>query len=138
MYKLNIGEVKNFDGIPVLELHVEDCDRKVVVNTVYLSPFRGYCFQVSATLKGEGDCGSTNVVGLGNIIHAKFDRVDGFSGRSNVPMNEMGREMLLWGMSRAVLKFCNIQNVVPCSIQDSFLRPTVQQFLDMTIEFLNS
>lgn len=136
MYKLNIGEVKNFEGVPVLELHVEDNGRKV--NTVYLSPFRGYRFQVSGTLDGVGDYGSTEVVGLGNVLHAKFRRVDGFSGKSNLPMEKMGREMLLWGMSRALLMFCNMQGVIPCNIQDSFLCPTVQEFLDKTIEFLNS
>ena len=138
MYKLNIGDVKNFEGVPVLELHVEDYERKVKRNTIYLSPFRGYRFQVSGSLDGNGDYGSTEVVGLGNVLNAKFSKVDGFSGKSNLPMNEMGREMLLWGMSRAVLLFCDMQNIVPCNIQDSFLRPTVQEFLDKTIEFLNS
>lgn len=34
----------------------------------YLTPFRGYRFQVSGTKDGQGDCGSSQVVGLGNIV----------------------------------------------------------------------
>lgn len=138
MYKIEIGNVIDFEGVPVLELNVVDFERKVNKSTVYLSPFRGYRFQVSGTFDGHGDYGSTEVVGLGNVLHAKFTRVDGFSGKSNLPADKMGREMLLWGMSYAVMKFCDMQNIVPCNIQDSFLHPTVQEFLDKTIEFLNS
>jgi hypothetical protein len=39
----------------------------------YLAPFRGYKFQVSGTLDGGGDYGSTEVVGLLNIYNALID-----------------------------------------------------------------
>ena len=42
----------------------------------YLSPFRGYAFQVSYTINGVGSAGSSEVVGLGNIIKA----CDGYNG----------------------------------------------------------
>lgn len=45
-------------------------DPPVVIRHVWLTPFRGYKFQVSATINGEDDLGSTLVVGLGNIIEA--------------------------------------------------------------------
>lgn len=35
---------------------------------IYLSPFRGYKFQVSNSFDGDWDLGSSRVVGLGNII----------------------------------------------------------------------
>lgn len=54
-------EVKE-DGFPVLVL--SNFDEK----DIYLSPFRGYKFQVSKTIKGEWDLGGSEVVGLANII----------------------------------------------------------------------
>lgn len=37
----------------------------------YLSPFRGYSFQVSADFEGHGDFGSTQVFGLNNLLDAR-------------------------------------------------------------------
>ena len=42
----------------------------------YLSPFRGYAFQVSNTINGVGSVGCSEVVGLGNIVKA----CDGYNG----------------------------------------------------------
>ena len=39
MYRLDVGNVKESEGVPVLELHVVD-DRLIPIYTVYLSPFR--------------------------------------------------------------------------------------------------
>lgn len=36
----------------------------------WMSPFRGYKFQVSASIDGHTDCGSTEVVGLSNMLLA--------------------------------------------------------------------
>lgn len=55
-FKMPIGVLKTAD------------EKKQVVG--YLSPFRNYAFQVSDTFKGEGDRGSTPVMGLLNIIGA--------------------------------------------------------------------
>jgi hypothetical protein len=58
-------------GMPILKLMNADGR-----SLGYVSPFRGYCFQVSATVNGEGDKGSSTVVGLGNIVKAfeNFER----------------------------------------------------------------
>ena len=53
--------------IPCLDIWAED---KVREHDYYLSPFRGYCFQISGTADGVGDFASTPVIGLGNVILA--------------------------------------------------------------------
>ena len=45
----------------------------------YLSPFRGYAFQVSNTINGVGSVGCSEVVGLGNIVKA----CDGYVGTAS-------------------------------------------------------
>jgi len=55
-------KITEYEGVPTLEITLPDG------RTGYLAPFRGYCFQVSKSLEGEYDLGSTSVVGLGNFI----------------------------------------------------------------------
>jgi hypothetical protein len=58
------------------QLKLTNTDGRVVG---FLSPFRGYCFQVSSTIDGEFDRGASTVVGLGNIVKA----FQGYSSTSN-------------------------------------------------------
>ena len=61
--RATFGELRMYENfMPVLEIKVND---KVVG---YLSPFRGSRFQVSGTFDGQGDYGSSEVVGLKNAI----------------------------------------------------------------------
>ena len=53
--------------IPCIDIWAED---KVREHNYYLSPFRGYRFQISGDENGSGDYASTPVIGLGNIILA--------------------------------------------------------------------
>lgn len=66
--KIKVGDVIG-GGLPLLEIHYRDPERNTD-RIGYLSPFRGYKFQVSKTRKGDWDVASTDVVGLGNIILA--------------------------------------------------------------------
>ena len=52
--------------------------------TVYLMPFRGYCFQVCGSISGSGDLASTEVVGLRNILGLTKPEFAGFGQQSNV------------------------------------------------------
>lgn len=54
---MKLGNTTNYKGVPVIEVHVGE-------RTGYLSPFRGYRFQVSGTESGDGDYGSTSVTTL--------------------------------------------------------------------------
>lgn len=61
-------------GFPQIELTTfvdgtEDVKR-------YLSPFRGYCFQVSMTTDGDCDCGTSVVIHLGSIINSSLSKRD--------------------------------------------------------------
>ena len=67
----NLTSVKTIEimvaegGMPMLKLKGEGGR-----SLGYLTPFRGYCFQVSFTAEGNGDKGSTSVVGLGKLAYA--------------------------------------------------------------------
>lgn len=45
----------------------ETGEHRVEIYPMYIVPFRGYCFQFT-TLEGCGDYGSSEVVGLGNLL----------------------------------------------------------------------
>ena len=59
------------DGFPQLRIPCiivsDDGERE---RDFYLSPFRGYRFQISGDENGSGDYASTPVIGLGNVILA--------------------------------------------------------------------
>ena len=65
------------NGFPCLEVKIEGFE-----HTYYLSPFRGYKFQVSGTVDGSGDYGSTDAFGLGNIVNMR--RGSGTGYQSNL------------------------------------------------------
>ena len=56
--------------IPCIDIWAEDAEDKVREHDYYLSPFRGYRFQISGDENGSGDYASTPVIGLGNIVLA--------------------------------------------------------------------
>ena len=100
--RATFGELKMYENfMPVLEIKVND---KVVG---YLSPFRGYRFQVSGTFDGEGDYGSSEVVGLKNaILKNTGTSDDSLYYRSNCKAHDTSIEMLLGLATIAVAKFC--------------------------------
>ena len=69
MKKIEFGTItlEGRSGIPTLELKVED-------RSYYLTPFRGYRFQVSGSRDGDGDYGSSPVIhykeALGGLNYA--------------------------------------------------------------------
>ena len=72
----------------------------------YLTPFRGYSFQVSGSLEGAGDLGSSQVIGLGNILHAKRDKEGSdLLKRSNLGWNSTIKELLKGQAALAILDF---------------------------------
>lgn len=55
------------DGIPHMKVTLTDAEGNKVTEG-YLSPFRGYRFQVSGNSRGSGDYGSTIVMDLRDLI----------------------------------------------------------------------
>ena len=53
------------DGFPTLKITVND---EGETYSGYLQPFRAYSIQVSGTADGDGDCGSTAVFNIPNIV----------------------------------------------------------------------
>lgn len=57
---VELGKIeKSETGFPVLEIRVIMPDNLTVLTRGWLMPFRGYCFQVSGTRKGEWDLGAS-------------------------------------------------------------------------------
>ena len=106
--KATWGELRMYENfMPVLEVKVDD---KVVG---YLSPFRGYRFQVSGTFEGEGDYGSSEVIGLKNAILKSTGTSDeSLYYRSNCNAHDTSIEMLLGLATIAVAKFCRNRNYI--------------------------
>lgn len=63
-YEWGYGDNKHH--MPILTLVCVDKAGNEVI-TGFLSPFRGYSFQVSASFEGQVDLGASQVVGLANI-----------------------------------------------------------------------
>ena len=73
---LEKGEYVN-DGGRSLTFVAKEEEETVIIRSGYLSPFRGYKFQVSGTEDGDWDLGSSKVIGLANIDY--FRKGSGFS-----------------------------------------------------------
>lgn len=71
----------------------------------FLSPFRNYKFQVSATFDGDRDMGSSKVIGLGNIWSANKSRGDGIGYQSNLTWFDTKKELLKGQAALALLDF---------------------------------
>ena len=53
--------------IPVMKVTLIDADKNAIKEG-YLTPFRGYRFQISDTVKGEGDRGSSYTMDLRSMV----------------------------------------------------------------------
>lgn len=106
--KATWGELKMYENfMPVLEIKVDD----IVVG--YLSPFRGYRFQVSATFDGQCDYGSSEVIGLKNaILKSKGISAESRYYRSSCNAHNTSIEMLLGLATIAVTKFCRNRDYI--------------------------
>lgn len=106
--KATWGELRMYENfMPVLEIKVDD----TVVG--YLAPFRGYRFQVSGTFNGQGDYGSSEVVGLKNaIIKSTGSSDESWYYRSNCNAHNTSIEMLLGLATIAVAKFCRNRDYI--------------------------
>lgn len=94
---ITISEIRSYHGMPIAIL-VDESGEEVG----YLSPFRKYSFQVSGTFEGQGDMGSTRVVGLMNILGSTSD----VNQPANCGWDETRRELLKGMASMAIMQFC--------------------------------
>ena len=66
-FTVSFGEIiQEPEHIPHIEVLIRD-EEGNNIRTGYLSPFRGYCFQVSGDAKGVGDYGSSDTLDLRGI-----------------------------------------------------------------------
>ena len=68
----NLEIITSTDGFPQLRIPCIDIDGygNKKEHDYYLSPFRGYRFQISGNERGGYDYASTPVIGLGNVVRA--------------------------------------------------------------------
>jgi hypothetical protein len=82
--KIRVGRLIFYNEIPNLEVlyTIKGREGEEGIQDVigYLQPFRGYKFQVSGTITGQGDLGSCQVFGLGNIVDAYIPVKGGSNG----------------------------------------------------------
>ena len=109
-----------------------------VGTAVYLAPFRGYSFQVSGNMDGDGDYGSTPVVGLNNILDARYGTCKKVGYQSNSSMKNMGRNVLFMMAEYTLRQFehqgCCGTTVIPT--REIFGKGMLNTFIDLCIEWL--
>lgn len=93
--KVMVKEMVTKDGeFPIVKVEILD-NKDTVIDTGYLSPFRGYCFQVSETKEGENDMGASSVIGLGHVLDVHYVRSSKSIYSSNKSIDGVIEELLL-------------------------------------------
>lgn len=98
----------------------------------YLSPFRGYRFQVSINKNGDGDLGSSEVLGLARILFADYtipdDKADAWGYQTN--FNDDTGIMLLQCMANdAIRKFS-------CGERSVSDKETLRKFIEICANYI--
>lgn len=148
--ELIIGEESKIPMLPVNVFSIGEDGTKTLNRTNYLCPFRGYCFQVCGTKDGDGDCGSSGVIGLGHIL--TISRRDGAVFRSNYDLDGIEKELIRGQISLAMNQYYGVitrhlfrkeedLEVVISSIPK--MRGTlgdgeIDKFIDASIEWIKS
>ena len=110
--KIKAKEIGNYEWgysqkhyMPILTLVCADKDDNEIV-TGYLSPFRGYSFQVSASFTGSVDLGASQVVGLANIkVDHWGEKTATAVTNSNCSLTSITKELLKGLMLDAITDF---------------------------------
>lgn len=109
MTKINFGTIAlSESGFPTIEVSFTSAEGE---RRGYLSPFRGYCFQVSWGPEGDGDAGSSTPIGLKNC-RSTVNGV-GFGYQSNTDAHGIQGELLAGQAAIALMRFCPV-DVNPC------------------------
>ena len=101
--EMTIDEESKIPILPVNVFCIGEDGTKTLMRTNYLCPFRAYSFQVCGNLNGEGDNGSSSVIGLGNCLTSKS--YDGLAFRSNYNSDGIAKELLRGQISLAMNQF---------------------------------
>lgn len=135
----------NFYGtskMPIIELCIDD-------KTVgYLSPFRGYSFQVSETLNGHRDMGSSQVIGLGNIWKSRRDETNNKLVSSNLSWDETKKEILkgqamialsqFQTLKKALIKYGRFGKKILSTEEEVWVNDDLDYFIEEVAIWLNS
>lgn len=143
--ELEFGKVTiECECIPVIEIHVKETGQSVG----WLAPFRAYRFQVSGSPTGDGDFGSTEVIGLCNCIIDDNDR-HGYGYQTNLTKEETAKEFIAAMSSLALNKFASRYKFISPScdwtnwdfVEEhkdwSWLNVNFSEFVEKTYQFLS-
>ena len=140
--KLEFAHVEE-KRIPVMSITITDEDGNNKIG--YLSPFRGYAFQVSYTKDGSGSYNASPVIGFGNVIKA-FDlyRKDidenGLSSLSIYGSNSslIDKNIMLVYGKFAMLEFISSRGCSMCDVNYTTHMKTFNEFIDNSYEWVKS
>jgi hypothetical protein len=124
--------------LDVVEDHWDSEAKKTIIDNVichgYLTPFRGYRFQVSGTDRGEGDFGSTTVTALKAIADMVVPTWK--SGAPGYQMNADPATAVVRDLSElAMLKFAE-RNGAHLSLFGS--NELLDEFVEKTLNYIRS
>ena len=145
-----INEESKIPMLPVNVFSIDDAGTKTIMDTTYLCPFRGYCFQVCGTKDGDGDYGSSGVIGLGHVLTVK--RGDGPVFRSNYNSDGIIKELMRGQICLAMNQFYGTIDRYMfrrCEDVDVSIKSTprmrgltgdseIDRFIDASIEWIKS
>ena len=104
------GTITDINTMPHMKITVND-DISGRTRIGFLAPFRGYRFQVSGNITGDGDYGSSEVVGLARILLADYNMPEDKAGtwgyQSNIRTENIGIYILETLAEIAIGKFTN-------------------------------
>ena len=123
----NTEIIKGEGGMPQLKL-TDD------MGSFYLVPFRGYCFQVTGA-EGDGDYGSSEVIGLANVIAAFSSYNKSSSNLSIYAQNDDPIKIIFRAFISHALNRANI--IIPFKVGDKFRQDIIDEFVDNVIDWLH-
>jgi hypothetical protein len=124
------------DGMPVVEIAPAHPDIPGFRGRrMWLSPFRGYSFQVSSGAEGRCAIGCSEVVGLANVVDAQYGTTREHGYESNVSLANIHKELLLGLASRAMINAQAYGGRYEVIIPDDKL---MKEFIDMVSNYIKS
>lgn len=135
------------DGMPILPLRLKNVEKELPEDkdykTFYLSPFRGYKFQISATKDGSWDIASSEVVGLGNMMKLKQEvNADPNVLKSSLFMSNLGSQIIKYQygllINDALMNLGYRYNLSCNDLMSPDMEEAISDYIDKVIEYIEN
>lgn len=146
MSKVTAMEIMNHGDsskMPMIKLTVTSDlgEDGTISRSYYLSPFRGYRFQVSGNADGECDYGSSEAIGLGNVVAACDNYKAPSSNRSIYSANDTMMQIIFRSLISNALNQAKVrcEFSIPMGMEDGSWRDDIiDEFIDDTINYIKA